>query len=33
MSENMRQEDKNLAYLIGVMRKKSDRRDNMFRMQ
>ncbi|KAE9213019.1 hypothetical protein PF002_g18086 [Phytophthora fragariae] len=33
MSENMREEDKNLAYLIKMMRKKYGRRDNMFRIQ
>ncbi|KAE9296211.1 hypothetical protein PF008_g24065 [Phytophthora fragariae] len=33
LSENMREEDKNLAYLIKMMRKKYGRRDNMFRIQ
>ncbi|KAE9021978.1 hypothetical protein PR002_g12095 [Phytophthora rubi] len=29
----MREEDKNFAYLIKMMRKKYGRRDNMFRIQ
>ncbi|KAE9196573.1 hypothetical protein PF002_g23012 [Phytophthora fragariae] len=33
LSENIREEDKNLAYLIKMMRKKYGRRDNMFRIQ
>ncbi|GMF55341.1 unnamed protein product [Phytophthora fragariaefolia] len=33
MTENMREEDKNLAYLVQMMRKKYGRRDNMFRIQ
>ncbi|GMF31599.1 unnamed protein product [Phytophthora fragariaefolia] len=33
MTENMREEDQNLAYLVQMMRKKYGQRDNMFRIQ
>uniref|UniRef100_H3H530 Retrotransposon gag domain-containing protein n=1 Tax=Phytophthora ramorum TaxID=164328 RepID=H3H530_PHYRM len=33
LSESMREEDKNLAYLVKMMRKKYGRRENLFRIQ